>query len=150
MISILLHVIPLGRILVCTFWFFALIFTSTYTANLAAYYTSTKKYNNGNGLEDLLKDGYSFTAVKQNSLGHFFATSEYNTYKRVYERITLQETFVSSFQAGVRKARSDAKMIYIEETPIAEWFINKKPCDLRMGKLIQSCTCIIVYFVIKE
>ena len=106
---------------------------STYTANLAAYFTSTKSQTDVVDLESLFIAGKSFTLVKTVALDQYFAQSDYRVYKQIYERIVAQNSFVHNTSHGYKRVREDPDLLYIEEAPFAEWGVIKSPCDLKLG-----------------
>ena len=116
------------------FWFYVLILTSSYTANLAAYFTSTKANDELTDLETLLKSGHSFTIIETYALEQYLKNSDYKVYKRVHERIVLQNTLTKGMGESLKLIRADPNMYYLEEKPFIQWVANKKPCDLKLGK----------------
>ena len=120
------------------FWFYVLILTSSYTANLAAYFTSTKANDERTDLETLLKSGHSFTTIETYALEQYLKGSDYKVYKRVHERMVLQNTLTNSISESLKLIRADPNMYYLEEKPFIQWVANKKPCDLKLGKRIDS------------
>eukprot|EP00795_Rhopilema_esculentum_P012307 gene12307-2955_t len=121
-----------GRILVGCFWFYVLILTSSYTANLAAFFTSTKQTEQQVNLESLLKEGAQFTTIEHYALEQFLKTSNYKIYNRVHERMTIQKALASGLTDALSKLEKDPSMYYLEEKPFIQWTINKKPCDLKI------------------
>ncbi|XP_065071549.1 glutamate receptor U1-like isoform X2 [Rhopilema esculentum] len=121
-----------GRILVGCFWFYVLILTSSYTANLAAFFTSTKQTEQQVNLESLLKEGAQFTTIEHYALEQFLKTSNYKIYNRVHERMTIQKALASGLADALSKLEKDPSMYYLEEKPFIQWTINKKPCDLKI------------------
>ena len=123
-----------GRLLVGFFWFSVLVFTSTYTANLAAFFTSTKTNDDITNMESLLKNGYSFSLLRNYALYHFFATSEFKVYQQIFARIKAQNSFSNKTADALSKLRADPYLVFITEGPDIQWRINKKPCEFRLGR----------------
>ena len=115
------------------FWFYVLILTSSYTANLAAFFTSEKATGDDSSLEALLKSGYNFTTIQNYALEQFLKISDYKVYNRIHERILLKRNMANSSADALRKVRADPEMYYLEETPFIKITINQKPCDLQIG-----------------
>ena len=114
-----------------------LILTSSYTANLAAFFTSEKAAAEDTSLENLLKYGHEFTTIQNNALEQYLNISDYKVYNRIHERIVMQGNLANSSADAIRRLRADANMYYMEEIPYIKWEINKDPCDLQMG----ICSC---------
>ena len=123
-----------GRILVGCFWFYVLILTSSYTANLAAFFTSTKQTEQQINIESLLKEGAQFTTIEHYALEQFLKSSNYKLYNRVHERMTIQKTLANGTKDALSKLEKDPSLYYLEEKPFIQWKVNKKPCDLKISK----------------
>eukprot|EP00795_Rhopilema_esculentum_P012309 gene12309-2957_t len=121
-----------GRLLVGGFWFYVLILTSSYTANLAAFFTSTKAKSQLLDLETVLKNGHQFTVVKDTALEQFLSKSDYQVYSRVYERMVALNDLSHSTDDATKRVRETKNMYYLEEKPFIKWKINEKPCDLEL------------------
>ena len=124
-----------GRVLVGTLWFAILIVTSSYTANMAAYFTFSKSLSESENIESLLKEGVSFSLRKTTALDQYLQNSDYKVYKLLSERITQQQKYVKDVLEGIAKVKEDPNLLFIGEGPYAEWLINKGDCNLKMGKL---------------
>ena len=122
-----------GRILVGFFWFYVLILTSTYTANLAAFFTSERASEGDASLENLLKYGHEFTTIENYALEQFLNISDYKVYNRIHERIVMQNNLANSSADALRRVRANPSVYYLEETPFIKWKVNRDPCDLQMG-----------------
>ena len=116
------------------FWFYVLILTSSYTANLAAFFTSAKAKSQLLDLETVLKNGHQFTVVKDTALEQFLSKSDYQVYSRVYERMVALNDLPQDTDEATIRVRETKNMYYLEEKPFIKWRINKKPCDLEISE----------------
>lgn len=114
------------------FWFYVLILTSSYTANLAAFFTSTKANEGELSLEALLKSGNEFATVKNYALEQYLKVSDYKVYNRIHERMVLQNGLAENTSDALEKVRKNVNLYYLEEMPFIKWVIHKKPCEFQM------------------
>lgn len=121
-----------GRVLVGCFWFYVLILTSSYTANLAAFFTSTKASEDDSSLESMLKSGRKFTTVANYALEQYLNISDYKVYNRIHEQMVLQNNLANGSQDAFRRVRSNSEVYYLEEIPFIQWHVEKAPCDLQI------------------
>ncbi|XP_068747188.1 glutamate receptor 2-like isoform X2 [Montipora capricornis] len=130
---------PSGRLLASTFWFFILILISTYTANLAAFFTIKRTADTINSLEALAnQNDLKYGVMKDGSVMKFFETSEDSLYRKMFSHMREYKTFVLNTKAGVDKARTE-KYAYITEYPYLEYYNQQKPCNTKLLKnLIQT------------
>ena len=110
-----------------------LILTSSYTANLAAFFTSEKAADSDTSLENLLKNGHEFTTVQNYALENYLRVSDYKVYNRIHERIVMQGNLANGTTDAIRRVRADERMYYLEELPYVKWMVNTDPCDLQVG-----------------
>lgn len=139
-------ILPKGissRLAVGMWWFFSLIMTSSYTANLAAFLTKANLEPPIDGAEALSKQ----TKIKYGCLANgatesFFKNSNFSTYQRMW--LSMQQTKPSVFEDtnpdGVQRVRTTKNSLYaflIESTQI-EYEVETK-CDLKqIGRLLDS------------
>ncbi|KAJ7387558.1 hypothetical protein OS493_000889 [Desmophyllum pertusum] len=130
---------PSGRLLASTFWFFILILISTYTANLAAFFTIKRTADTINSLEALAnQDKIKYGVFKGGSVRTFFENSEDSLYRKMYSHMREYQTFVEGTAAGVERARTE-QYAYITEYPYLDYYNQQKPCNTRLLKnLIQT------------
>ena len=110
-----------------------LILTSSYTANLAAFFTSEKAADSDTSLENLLKSGHGFTTIQNYALENYLKASDYKVYNRIHERIVMQGNLANSSADAIRRVRAQEKMYYLEELPYIKWIVNREPCDLQVS-----------------
>ncbi|KAK2574078.1 Glutamate receptor 2 [Acropora cervicornis] len=130
---------PSGRIMAAAFWFFILILISTYTANLAAFFTIKRTVATINSLEELENQTeFQYGVLDNGSVQTFFKTSEDPLYTRMFLHMRDHKTAVKSTAEGIRKARTE-KYAYITEKPYLEYYDQQKPCNTRLlNNLLQA------------
>lgn len=116
------------------FWFFILIWISTYTANLAAFFTVRNASKAVSTLEEVVEGDFPFYIIRDTSLHHFFRVASYQTYRKLYQRVTAQQTFVNSTTDGYSIARKIKNAVFMAEKPSTEYVIMQEPCDLTAGE----------------
>ena len=126
---------PSGRLLGASFWFFVLLMISTYTANLAAFFTNKKPKSTITNLEDLAKQNKIKYGVYKGGQIHTFLKQNSNdtVYKKMVAHMTRFNTFAASASVGVEKARN-AGFAYITEDPILEYYNSRSPCNTMLVK----------------
>lgn len=123
-----------GRVLAGCFWFCILIWISTYTANLAAFFTVRNSERQINTLEDVVEGDYPFYVMRDSAIHEFFRVAEYHTYRKLWERMNAASTFVNSTGEGYEMTRKVENAVFMAEKPSTEYVIMQKPCDLKTGK----------------
>ncbi|XP_065062808.1 glutamate receptor 2-like [Rhopilema esculentum] len=121
-----------GRMFVSYLWFAILIVTSTYTANMAAYFTMKKSVTEKEDIESLLKMGVSFALKQHTAMDQFLQNSEYRVYQQLAQKIGEQKNYVSNASQGIAVARTDPNLLFLGEGPYSEWLMNKDACDLKI------------------
>ncbi|XP_078383275.1 glutamate receptor ionotropic, kainate 2-like isoform X2 [Oculina patagonica] len=119
-----------GRILTGCYWFCILISVSTYTANLAAFFTVKNAELPINNLEDIVKSSYQVGVVESSSTYEAFKTSQYETYKKIWHRIQTEGTIVESASQGIQWVRDREEFVFIIDGPTLRYAANQPPCDL--------------------
>lgn len=127
-----------GRFLIGVFWFIVLIQMSSYTANLAAYFTFKKSFTEIQDLETLAKMDYNIIIFKHSVIHTQLKTSTYQPYQMIYEKIETHNAFVHYFEEGTTQIRNSTEKttILLSESPFLEDLANKKPCDLVAGLMV--------------
>jgi len=123
-----------GRILAGCYWFTILISVSTYTANLAAYFTVKNAVLPINNLEDIVKSSYQVGVLESASTYEAFKTSQYETYQKIWNRIQKEGTVVQSVDEGIQWVRDRKEFVFINDGPALKYTANQPPCDLSVGK----------------
>ena len=127
--------VSLGRILAGCYWFCILIWVSTYTANLAAFFTVTNTDLPINNLEDIVKSSYHVAVVDSSSTYEAFKTSQYEPHEKIWNRIKEENTTIQDTPAGVQLVRDKNDFAFIGDGPILKLAAIQPPCGLTTGKI---------------
>lgn len=124
-------------------WFFCLIMSSSYTANLAAFLTKANLEAPIDGAEALAKQTkIKYGVMEHGSTESFFRTSNLTTYQRMWQTMTetRPSVFVASNKDGVQRVQTAKNSMYaflMESTGI-EYELQTK-CDLKqIGNWLDS------------
>lgn len=123
-------------------WFFSLIMTSSYTANLAAFLTMERMEPSIDGADALAKSNYEYGTVDGGSTQAFFRDSNYSTYQRMWLFMSSHKpsVFESSNALGVERVLNARKVKYaflMESTQIE--YYAQTHCELRqVGNWLDS------------
>ena len=131
---VLLFFFFLGRILAGCYWFCILIWVSTYTANLAAFFTVKNAEDPIGNLEDIVKSSYQVGVLDSSSTHAFFQSSTYYLHQKIWSRMERDGTSLKSVKEGVRWVREKDKFAFISDGPMLQYIANQPPCDLKLGK----------------
>ena len=123
-----------GRILAGCYWFCILIWVSTYTANLAAFFTVKNAEHPINNLEDIVKTSYQVGVLDSSSTSAFFQSSKYETHQKIWQRMERDGTLVKNVDEGVKFVREKDQFVFISDGPMLQHLSNQPPCDLKIGK----------------
>ncbi|XP_030751235.1 glutamate receptor ionotropic, kainate 2-like [Sitophilus oryzae] len=139
-------ILPKGissRILTAMWWFFSLIMTSSYTANMAAFLTVQKSANTINNVEDLANQNkVKYGIMKGGSTEEFFKYSNDSLYQKMWAVMKNENpsVFEDSNDKGVERVLSTKNALYaffMESTQI-EYELERK-CELRkVGSWLDS------------
>ncbi|KAB0792649.1 hypothetical protein PPYR_14608 [Photinus pyralis] len=138
-------ILPKGissRMAVAMWWFFSLLMTSSYTANLAAYLAKERMGPSINNLDDLLNQNkIKFGTLINGTTYEFFRTSNYSKHKAVWEKMSnfKPSPFVSSNPEGVKKVlNKNQEYAFFMESSTLEYERNKE-CELiKIGDWLDS------------
>ncbi|KAJ8936718.1 hypothetical protein NQ318_007077, partial [Aromia moschata] len=123
-----------SRIAVSMWWFFSLIMTSSYTANLAAFLTKDRMEPTIDSAEALSKQTkIKYGAVDGGSTQAFFRDSNFTTYQRMW--LNMMQTRPSVFEKnnadGVKRVRApNGNYAFLMESTQIEYEEETK-CDLK-------------------
>nr|CAI5835894.1 unnamed protein product [Callosobruchus analis] len=120
---------------VSMWWFFSLIMTSSYTANLAAFLTKANMEPTIDGAEALSKQTrVKYGLLESGSTESFFRNSNYSTYQRMW--LNMQQFKPSVFEKnnsdGVNRVQTTRNGLYaflMESTQIE--YVVATNCDLK-------------------
>ena len=133
-----------GRILTGCYWFCILIWVSTYTANLAAFFTVKYAEHPINNLEDLAKSNYETGVIHSGATYQAFKESQYKTHKKIWHRMKVANTFPPSIAEGVQWVRERERFVFISEGPTLRHAAKEPPCNLKSGNystLVEKIVC---------
>ena len=122
-----------GRILAGCYWFCILILVSSYTANLAAFFTVKNAEHPIHNLEDVVKSSYQVGVFDSSSAYEVLKTSQYETHKRIWHRIQEEDTAVHSLDEMLQLVREREEAVFIADGPMLRHIANEPPCDLATG-----------------
>ncbi|CAH3015261.1 unnamed protein product, partial [Porites evermanni] len=122
-----------GRILTGSYWFCVLILVSSYTANLAAFFTVKSAETPIKSLEDVAKSAYKVGVIQSSSVSETLRKSEYEMHKAIWQRIEEYNTEVHSVSEGVELTRNLEQFVFIQDGPVLRYAANQPPCDLTIG-----------------
>ncbi|XP_016838483.1 glutamate receptor ionotropic, kainate 3 isoform X1 [Nasonia vitripennis] len=139
--------VPL-RLLSGCWWFFCLIFVSTYTANLAAFLTIEKPVKVVRGIEDLYNQtAIKFGAKKDGSTFMYFKSSKNIKHRQLAEQMMTKDFeryMVTDTEDGIRLAQEENYAFIMESSSIE--YIQYRKCDLEQaGPLIDQKSFAIAY-----
>ena len=127
--------ILLGRILAGCYWFCILIWVSTYTANLAAFFTVKNTQQGINNLEDVLRSSYKVGIRDSTTVSDFFKKSEYDKHRKIWHRIQTGNNKFKSTAQAIQWVRETEDSLFINDGPMLRHLANQPPCDLVSGKI---------------
>ena len=134
-LKVFLARVSLGRILAGCYWFCILIWVSTYTANLAAFFTVTNTDLPINNLEDIVKSSYHVAVVDSSSTYEAFKTSQYELHKKIWNQISEENTIIQDTPAGIQLVRDRDEFAFIGDGPILKLAAIQPPCGLTTGNI---------------
>uniref|UniRef100_A0AAR5Q1W9 Ionotropic glutamate receptor C-terminal domain-containing protein n=2 Tax=Dendroctonus ponderosae TaxID=77166 RepID=A0AAR5Q1W9_DENPD len=111
-------ILPKGicsRVATAMWWFFSLIMTSTYTANLAAFLTMSRKEEAIKSVEDLANQNkVKYGVMSNGSTQAFFQTSGNSLYQKMWATMKNENptVFESTNAKGVERVLSTKKGLY--------------------------------------
>ncbi|KAJ7337782.1 hypothetical protein OS493_007938, partial [Desmophyllum pertusum] len=118
------------RILAGCYWFCILICVSTYTANLAAFFTVKNADLPIRNLEDIVKSSYQVAILGSSSTSEVFKSSRYETHTKIWQRIQDGGTQTNDVLGGIKWVRERDELVFITDGPSLRHAANQPPCDL--------------------
>lgn len=116
------------RILSTGFMFFSLITVSTYTANMAAFLTTTNLEESVSSLEDLAKSNMGCGTVENSATMNFLKGSK-DVYRKLWSKLQASNGLVKNFTEG-RKRVEQRNFAFIFDYSINE-YSEKKFCKTK-------------------
>ncbi|CAF0962275.1 unnamed protein product [Adineta ricciae] len=132
-----------GRVAAISWWYFSLIFVSSYTANLVAFLTVEKLVTPIESVEDLAKQHeIKYGSLRNGTTAAFFEKSNITAYQDMWAMMqrSSSEVFVASNDEGVAKVRSSkGKYAFFIESTKNEYVNERLPCDtMKVGSELDS------------
>ncbi|XP_075975522.1 glutamate receptor ionotropic, kainate 2-like [Anticarsia gemmatalis] len=116
-------------------WFFALIVTASYTANMSTFLSNSRRSSDIKNVKDLAdQNQISYGAVLNGSTYRFFQNSNDSVYSKIWTTMisTKPTVFTKDNDEGKERViRSKGKYAFFMESVAIEYFINRD-CDLKM------------------
>ncbi|XP_031550867.1 glutamate receptor 2-like isoform X2 [Actinia tenebrosa] len=119
-----------GRIFAGFYWFCILVFVSTYTANLAAFFTAKSAATTINNIQDVINSDYDIGVTFSSALYSYFMTTDYESYQQLWNRMKNRNTFPNTSINGIEWARTK-NYIHIADGPVLRYAATQPPCNLR-------------------
>ncbi|KAL1491677.1 hypothetical protein ABEB36_012237 [Hypothenemus hampei] len=139
-------ILPKGgctRIATASWWFFSLIITSSYTANLAAFLTKSKTDVSIDNVQELAEQSQiKYGCMSNGATANFFQLNNNSLYQRMWNTMINERpsVFEGSNSDGVERVESTKNGLYaffMESTTID--FEMRRRCNLRrIGDLLDS------------
>ncbi|KAL5007885.1 hypothetical protein ScPMuIL_016691 [Solemya velum] len=117
------------RILSTGFMFFSLITVSTYTANMAAFLTTTNLEESVASIEDLAKSNMGCGTVKNSATMNFLQVGNKEIYRKLWRKLQQSNGLVKNFTEG-RKRVEAGNFAFIFDYSINE-YSEKKFCKTK-------------------
>ncbi|KAG5896546.1 hypothetical protein JTB14_030749 [Gonioctena quinquepunctata] len=131
-----------ARIATSVWWFFCLVITSMYIANLSIFITQANVDTSINSVEDLAKQSkVKYGVLKGGSTESFFQNSNFSTYQRIWSSMEQDKSlFVKSNSEGVQRVSltKNGRYAFFLESSQLEYELKRR-CDLKqVGDLLDS------------
>ncbi|XP_028155734.1 glutamate receptor ionotropic, kainate 2-like isoform X1 [Diabrotica virgifera virgifera] len=130
------------RMVVAMWWFFALIMTACYTANMTAFLTSSRMGLTIESAEDLAgQNKIKYGCLKGGATSSFFKDTNFSTYHRMWVQMESAEpnVFETNNKDGVKRVLSSKrKYAFIMESSTIEYEMERN-CELtQVGNNLDS------------
>ncbi|XP_064072284.1 glutamate receptor ionotropic, kainate 2-like [Vanessa tameamea] len=126
------------RAVASCWWIFALVITSSYTANLATLLATKSSTELIKNVRDLAENdqGITYGAKAGGSTYTFFELSENELYQKMFQKMKEQE-MPKSNEAGIQKVMTDKYAFFAESTTI-EYTVERNCEVTSVGDLLDS------------
>ncbi|XP_055379344.1 glutamate receptor ionotropic, kainate 2-like [Condylostylus longicornis] len=122
------------RIVSALWWFFALMMLNSYTANLAAFLTSSRQQSSIESINDLAEQNkISFGTVNGGSTSTFFKESNDSVYRRAWNKMVQAKptVFTADNNEGLERVKkSKGLYAFLMETTGLE-YITERNCEVQ-------------------
>ena len=120
-----------GRILTSAWWFFALILTSTYTANLAAFLTVKKINAPISSVQDLIEQSQVvYGTVRDSGVANFLKNTKIDPFDRMWAQMSeiMPDAMVASSDEGIQRVK-DGDYAFLWDDSVTS-YIASIDCDV--------------------
>ncbi|XP_024125077.1 probable glutamate receptor [Oryzias melastigma] len=118
-----------GRVICSSWWLFSIILLACYFSNLISSKTSESSHLTVNGFEDLAnQNSIEYGCLGKSSTLAFFKNSNNPVYRRIYEHMERSNSFVSSMEEGIQRAK-EGHFAFIGESVSLDLAVARH-CDL--------------------
>ncbi|KAG7298974.1 hypothetical protein JYU34_017445 [Plutella xylostella] len=118
-----------------TWWFFVLIFTASYTANMSMFLSNNRRSNDITNVKDLSEQNkISYGAGDNTSTYKFFQYSNDSVYAKIWSVMSTAKPTVftkNNDEGKDRVLRSKGKYVFFMESTAIEYY-TKRNCELKM------------------
>lgn len=124
-------------------WFFAIIVTNSYMANLASFLVNERKDTSINSVEDLAsQNSIKYGTLEKGSTRAFFETSNYSVYQRMWTSMQQSKptVFEKSNTDGVARVKQTKNRLYafLMESSTLEYEIETECKLMQIGKWLDN------------
>ncbi|EDV28578.1 uncharacterized protein TRIADDRAFT_19383, partial [Trichoplax adhaerens] len=123
-----------GRLLATFYWFFVMVMVASYTANMAAFLTTSNLAVPVSSVQDLTKQSaIDYGTVIDSEAMDFLKSSTETVYRNAWSHIleNSKTSLLNSSLVGINKVRrSKGKYAFIWYYPELEYAALRKPCDV--------------------
>lgn len=128
------------RILASFWWFFALIITMYYTANLAAFLTVERMDSPINSADDLAaQTRISYGTLKNGATEAFFKNSKIDTFKKMSNTMNSDpDSWVTTNREGIDRVKNSTNYAFLMESTTLQ-YETARDCNItQIGGLLDS------------
>ncbi|XP_061730650.1 probable glutamate receptor [Nerophis ophidion] len=118
-----------GRVVCCSWWLAAVVILACYFSNLSSSKSPESTQLTVKGFQDLAnQDVIQYGCLSASSTLAFFKNSDNPVYRRIYEHMERSESFVSSMDEGIQRAK-EGNFAFIGESVSLDLAVARH-CDL--------------------
>ena len=116
-----------GRILAGCYWFCILVWVSTYTANLAAFFTVKNSKTPINSLEDAANSAdYQISVLHSSSTYSYFRSAEYELHSRIWHKMQANKAFPNSLETSGWMGANQRKLHFYYRCPLSQIYFKEE------------------------
>ena len=83
--------------------------------------------------DDLAESSYKVVVLNGSSTQEAFKTSQSETHRNIWQRISAAGTLASSITQAIARVREKGEVVFIYDGPSLQYAANQPPCDLTTG-----------------